>query len=86
LDILEACAWYEERAKGLGSEFARAVDAAASGVLRFPRAFPKVHGRVHKSVLRRFPYSLLFIIEQDEVVVLGCFHHRQRPRDWGHEE
>jgi hypothetical protein len=85
LDILEARAWYEERAKGLGSEFARSVDAASSGVLRFPKAFPKLHGEVRKAVLRRFPYSLLFIIEQDYGVVLGCFHHRRKPRTWDHQ-
>ena len=82
LDILEARAWYEERAEGLGSEFARAVDGAASGILRFPKAFPTVHGQVRKAVLRRFPYSLLFLIDGDELVVLGCFHHRRDPRTW----
>ena len=30
-------------------------------MVRFPRAFPTVHGQVRKAVLRRFPYSLLFI-------------------------
>lgn len=82
LDILEARDWYEDRARGLGLEFARAVDAGASGILRFARAFPKVHGEVRKAVLRRFPYSLLFVIERDDIVVLGCFHQRQDPRTW----
>jgi plasmid stabilization system protein ParE len=82
LDIREARAWYEEKASGLGSEFARAVDGAATGILRFPKAFPTVHGQVRKAVLRRFPYSLLFIVESDDIVVLGCFHHRRDPRTW----
>jgi len=82
LDILEARAWYEEKASGLGSEFARAVDGAATGILRFPKAFPTAHGPVRKAVLRRFPYSLLFIVEGHDIVVLGCFHHRRDPRTW----
>lgn len=82
LDILQAQAWYEDRMPGLGSEFARAADGAASGISRFPNAFPTVHGDVRKAVLRRFPYSLLFIVEGDEVVVLGCFHHRRDPVTW----
>lgn len=76
-DIIEARAWYEERAIGLGLEFSRAVDAAASGILRFPRAVPKVHGEVRKAVLRRFPYSLLFLVEDNDILVLACFHHRK---------
>lgn len=67
---------------GLGLEFVRAIDAAAAGILRFPSGFPKVHGEVRKALLRRFPYSLLCILEGEDIVVLGCFHHRQDPRDW----
>ena len=81
-DIIEAQAWYEERAPGLGHEFSRAVDAAIAGILRFPRACPKVHGPVRKALLRRFPYSLLFLVEDDDIVVLACFHHRKDPRAW----
>ena len=82
LDILEARAWYEDRATGLGNEFARSIDAAAAGILRFPHAFPQVLGDVRKAVLRRFPYSLLFLIDGEDIVVLGCFHQRQDPRSW----
>jgi len=82
LDILDARSWYEERAPGLGMEFARAVDVAASAILRFPQAFPEVHGPVRKAVMRRFPYSLLFVIEQEGIVVLGCFHQRRDPQSW----
>ena len=76
LDILEARAWYEERAAGLGAEFSRAIDFTVAGIIRFPRVFPEVHGEVRKAVVRRFPYSLLHVIEGDEVVILGCLHHR----------
>ena len=82
LDILEARAWYEDRAKGLGGEFTRSIDTTAAGILRFPHAFPQVFGDVRKAVLRRFPYSLLFLIDGEDIVVLGCFHQRQDPRSW----
>ena len=82
MDILEARAWYEDRAKGLGGEFTRSIDTTAAGILRFPHAFPQVFGDVRKAVLRRFPYSLLFLIDGEDIVVLGCFHQRQDPRSW----
>lgn len=82
LDILEARSWYEERVPGLGDEFVRAVDASAAGILRFPTAYPEVHRDVRKAVLRRFPYSLLFAVDQADLVVLGCFHHRRDPSSW----
>ncbi len=82
LDLLDAQAWYEERVAGLGTEFARAVDSSAAGITRFPEAFPRVHGEVRKAVLRRFPYSLLFVATADCILVLACFHHRRDPATW----
>lgn len=82
LDVLEAREWYESRAAGLGFEFARAVDAAAAGILRFPASHPRVHGEVRKAIMRRFPYSLLYVVKGDEITVLGCFHHRRDPHTW----
>ena len=40
LDIEEAFLWYEERSRGLGSEFIRAVDASLSEIQRHPLAHP----------------------------------------------
>lgn len=82
LDILDARQWYESQSRGLGSEFARAVDAAAAGILRFPASNRRVRGDVRKAILRRFPYSLLYVAAPDEVTVLACFHHRRDPRTW----
>ena len=39
---MEAQAWYEARAKGLGLEFARSVDAAVEAAARNPEAFVPV--------------------------------------------
>lgn len=38
-EALEAQAWYESRAAGLGLEFARALDAAVASAVRNPNAF-----------------------------------------------
>lgn len=75
----EAQAWYEERAVGLGAEFARAVDVAVSLVSRSPAGFPLVGQGVRRVVLRRFPYLIAYAVEGDSLVVLACFHHRRDP-------
>jgi len=82
LDVLTARDWYESRTPGVGLEFVRMVDVAVSSMDRFPQAFPQVHGEARKAVLRRFPYSLLFVPDDECLVVLGCFHHRQAPEAW----
>ena len=60
LDIRDAFEWYEAQTPGLGSEFIRAVDNCLSGIGRNPFAYPKVYKQARRSLLRRFPYGLLF--------------------------
>jgi plasmid stabilization system protein ParE len=81
-ELREAQGWYEARVPGLGLEFARAVEAALMAIQRSPAAYPVVYEEVRQAVLRRFPYSLLFIPEADSILVVACFHHRRDPRTW----
>ena len=74
--------WYDERSPGLGSEFARIADAMAASILRFPTQFPKVDSEKRKAVFPRFPYSFLYQVIDDDILILACFHHRRDPREW----
>ena len=78
-EILEAQAWYESRAAGLGLEFARSVDVAVSSAVRNPEAFPPATGSCRRVLLRRFPFSLVYRIRGDEFLVVAVFHHRRDP-------
>ena len=81
-EVLEARDWYDARSPGLGLEFARAVDATLALVQRMPEAFTRARGDVRQVVLRRFPYTILFAYEKDEIVVLTVHHDRQAPTRW----
>jgi plasmid stabilization system protein ParE len=81
-EIQEAFDWYEERSEGLGAEFLRAADACLSGVQRNPAAYQMIHNEVHRALLRRFPYALFYLIREETIVVLACFHVKRSPADW----
>lgn len=81
-ELLEARAWYEARAVGLGFEFARAVDAAVAKALRMPLAFPRIETEFRHVITRKFPYSIIYYVSESELVVVSCFHHRRRPGSW----
>ncbi len=78
----DARAWYEKQAPGLGLEFTRSLDAVLSAILRFPQSFPVVEAPFRQAILRKFPYSIIYEINGDEMVVLRCFHHRRDPGIW----
>jgi len=81
-EIDGAFGWYEDRQPGLGDEFLSAVRSSLAAIEGEPRRFPKVRGDVRRAVLRRFPYSLLFIAETDRTVVVACFHGSRDPDAW----
>ena len=81
-ELLEAQAWYEARSPGLGLEFARAVDAAAAAVLRNPLAFPRIEGEFRRVIIRKFPYALIYLPGDEDLLVVACFHHRRKPGEW----
>lgn len=81
-ELLEAQAWYEARAIGLGFEFARAVDAAVETALRMPFAFQHIDAEFRHVITRKFPYSIINHASEAELLVLSCFHHRRQPGSW----
>lgn len=81
-ELAEAVDWYEARGKGLGAALLRAVDAAIAAILRNPEMYPVVFATVRRAMLRRFPYSLIYVISDNHIVVLACIHGRRDPRRW----
>jgi plasmid stabilization system protein ParE len=82
IELLEAQLWYEDCAPGLGMEFARAVDAALTQALRMPLAYPRIEDDFRHVMTRKFPYSLIYVSEDEQMVIISCFHHSRRPGSW----
>jgi toxin ParE1/3/4 len=81
-DIAAAYQYYALVAEGLELEFERVLEASLAQIQRHPELFALVYQNVRRALLRRFPYGLLYIVEPQHIVVLGCFHVRRDPRSW----
>ena len=81
-ELLEAQAWYEQRATGLGAAFARAVEVAVDSLQRSPQQYPVVHRDIRRVLLRRFPYAIFYRAAEDETIVLAVFHLARDPARW----
>jgi hypothetical protein len=49
-----------------------------------PEAWPVWPGRtdVRPRVLQRFPYSIIYLVERNEIVIVAVAHHKRRPGYW----
>ncbi len=81
-DLVEAVEWYDARRGGLGGDFLTAVRAVLTSIEESPERFPLVRGDVRRAPLRRFPYAIFYIVEEDQTVVTACMHFRRDPRRW----
>ena len=81
-EVLKAQDWYEREAPGLGRHFREAIDALIERMSANPRQFPVMFKAVRRALLRRFPYSLFFVMEGETLLVIACFHASRDPAQW----
>jgi plasmid stabilization system protein ParE len=80
LEMDEAIARYDSERAGVGIEFASEIESFLVRIAEAPTQFSKVRGDVRRAVLRRFPYTIHFLLEANRIVVLAVFHVNRNPR------
>jgi toxin ParE1/3/4 len=83
-ELTEAWGWYEARREGLGDEFVTCTEAAIARAARVPDGNPRVHGEVRRALVRRFPYGVFYLVEDEALLVLAVAHARRSPGYWLH--
>ena len=82
-ELIDAQDWYESEARGLGRRFRAAIEFVIERMSANPRQFPVVYKNIRRALVRRFPYALLFVIEEDATLtVIACFHGSRDPMHW----
>jgi len=79
LDVLEAAVWYENEEANLGFEFEGELSSIYQRVVENPGQFPIQRGEVRRALFTRFPYAVFFEERDEEIVIVGVFHHHRAP-------
>lgn len=79
-DAIGGYIWYETKSPGLGDDFLLMFYACAGDIPRNPFRYQRVHGEFRRCLLRRFPYAIYFIMNNDQIIVTGLFHCARDPR------
>ena len=82
LEILEAAARYEAEVPGLALEFGEEVERVIELLLESPDLGAPVDGDIRHFVLRRFPFSVIYVATRDFVYVLAVAHSSREPGYW----
>jgi Plasmid stabilisation system protein. len=81
-ELNDAVRYYELEYEGLGRRFRAEVKKAATRIADYPRAWSVERGDVRKCLLHKFPYKLLYSIEEGHIFVIAVAHQHRKPDYW----
>ncbi|MBK6591669.1 MAG: type II toxin-antitoxin system RelE/ParE family toxin [Burkholderiales bacterium] len=77
-ELDEAVAWYADQAPGLGDAFLLETLKAIKLIEQFPRAWHPLTPQIRRCRLRRFPYSVVYTVDGDDLLVLAIAHQHRK--------
>jgi len=78
----DAIDYYEDKERGLGYDFAVEVYATIQRIVGFPKAWPVMKNGFRRSLVRRFPYGVLYSEEDEEIWIVAVMHLHRNPEYW----
>jgi toxin ParE1/3/4 len=82
-----AAEWYHQERSSLGFDFELELASTLILLQQVPNAsmpHPRfaTRSRVRRLMLKRFPYDLVFVEQEREIIVIALAHHARRPGYW----
>jgi hypothetical protein len=82
LEFQEAIDYYEDCDRGLGYDFSIEVLSTVQNITNYPTAWPVIEEGGRRCLVNRFPYGVVYTIEQDEIFILAVMHLHRHPDYW----
>ena len=81
-EVDDAVQWYEEQEEELSRAFLDELDRVVRLVKIYPLMAKAIEPEIRRFLFTRFPYSLIYGIDQETIVVIAVAHQHREPRYW----
>jgi plasmid stabilization system protein ParE len=81
-ELDEAIAYYNSQVPGLGDAYLVESVATIERIRRFPEAWQPLGEQVRRCRLRRFPYGLIYAVDEGSILIVAVAHTHRRPDYW----
>ncbi len=81
-EFIAAINYYEDCEPGLGYDFSVEVHFTLENILSFPKAWPVLEDNIRRCQTRRFPYGIIYVINEDVLFVIAVMHLHRDPEYW----
>lgn len=78
----DAIDWYELQLKGLGSRFKQTVTNEVKRIKKNPRWFLVEEANIYKAFIPKFPYKIIYTIEDKRIIIWSIAHLHRKPWYW----
>jgi len=82
IELDDAIEYYNIQSQGLGKVFFDEALTVIKLISQFPIALPAFSANTKKAILKKFPYSLIFVIHENKVNIIAVAHHHRSPEYW----
>ena len=81
-EVDDAVAWFKELADDLGRDFLDELDRVIRLIRTYPLLDIQIEPEIRRFLFSRFPYSIVYGIDQETIVVIAVAHQHREPRYW----
>jgi toxin ParE1/3/4 len=74
--------WYLARSAAAAEGFQVALKEAIDSLAEAPYRWPEVEEGIRRRLLNRFPYSILYEVDEHTVTIVAVMHHSRQPSYW----
>ena len=81
-ELRAAALYYETQVSGLGHDFIQEVRATISRISQWPEAWQPLDEEIRRCRTHRFPYGIIYAVENGDVLILSVMHLHRHPDSW----
>ena len=82
MELDDAFDWYENQKQSLGLEFLDEFDSAVQRIVNYPELHLQIDEDIHRCLFKRFPYSVIYGIDVENIVIIAIAHQHRKPNYW----
>lgn len=81
-EYAEAVQYYTEQRVEIAQVFINAIEDTVYRIRESPARYPAIDEDVRRCMARKFPYGVLYTIEQDYILIVAIMHCSREPGYW----
>ena len=78
----EAVQYYDEQRTEIAQAFINAIEDAIFRIREYPNRYATIDEDIRRCMTRKFPFGILYTIEQDNILILAVMHCSREAGYW----